>query len=744
MRKLRHLFIMCSFPFMIASVFTGCTDENVIEKIPDDEEENTVDSPDNDDETDDIDQELLDLCHTVMDRIKEENMLSKPMDPQVEEYLNSIQTDGSFPDVDYTDKSFDWTPMTHLNRVKQMAQTYIHPESRFYESEKLYIAIVNALDYWNEVHPVCDNWYENQIRVPKCMGEILILLRYGKSMFPSSLEDEICKYWEETGGHPSDQPLGSNKSDIALHWLYRGVLQEDENVIETAAYHSFVSLEYVTPYEEGIQYDLSFFQHGPQLYIGGYGDELLKGVTKIAVFLEGTKYSLNSNQRDLLYRFVNETYMGSIRAQYQFYNVVGRSVARSGSLNRAGLGTYVLEKMKQIDPVHVQEYERNIGILNGNVGYENVSRRLNHYYIADYMSICAPSYSVNVRLSSVRTSKIENGNGENLKSFFMSDGSMDIAVAGDEYADIFPVWDWCRVPGVTNPYMSTIPLAGGWGKPGESDFCGGVGDGIDGLSAFHMVYNSYNVDMSAKKAYFFLGDEIVCLGSGITSKMTENINTTVDQCLKKTGIWYSASGQETQLAGTVVNVDADWVWHRNVGYFFPGNEPVSIKEEERSGKWSDINSGASTSMVKQEVFTVWFDHGTTPESPNDRYCYIIVPGMKKSDMGNYKNQVEVVSNTTDVMAICNSDKSVFQAVFYKGGEVDIQDFKVKVDNPCVFMIKKNKKDFKLYFSDPSHKLKSLSISLEYGGRIQIYSFSDFDADNIYKGITHQAQLSFYD
>lgn len=733
MKILKHLFVIGSFWLAgsMITVMSSCTDDNVGD-----------DTPENTDDTEKPDEDFIETCRVIMDRVKVENMGTVSVDNKVEGYLSTIKENGAFPDVDYSDKSFNWKPMTHLNRLKEMAQAYVLPESKFYENDGLYEAIVNALTYWNSVHPVCDNWYENQIRAPKSMGETLILLRYGKTAVPEELEESICSYWEQTGGNPADQPLGSNKSDIALQWLYRGILHEDKNVVETSVYHSFRSLEYVNPNEEGIQQDLSIFQHGTQLYIGGYGEELLKGVTKAATFLTGTKYSLNQGQLRLLYRFVNETFMESIRGTYQFYNVVGRSVSRKGSLGRAGF-TSILEKMKQIDPEHIQDYDLSIRILNGQAGYENYSKKLNHYYIADYMSVRDVKYSANVRMSSTRTSKCENGNGENLKSFFMSDGSMDVAIEGDEYADIFPVWDWCRVPGVTNPYMRTIPTADSWGIRGESTFCGGLGDGKDGLSAFNMIYNSNNVDMSAKKAYFFLGDEIACLGSGITSKMAENINTTVEQCLKRTDIWYSVSGQENQVSGTVNNVDVDWVWHRNIGYFFPKNEQVSIKEEERAGKWSDINTSGSTGLVKQDVCTIWFDHGAKPNDSKNTYCYLIVPNIEKNNMGNYKNNIEIISNTPDVQAVCNSDKSEIQAVFYNGGVIEVQGIKITVDNPCALMIKKeSEKMFNLCFSDPSHRLKSLSVNLEYNGKSQTYSFSDFNSDNIYKGITHQAQLSF--
>lgn len=731
---LKKWIIICMYVFMAGGwslTASSCSDNDTVQE--------SVNGGDNGTENTDV--EFLETCQIIMDRIKAEHAKTSVNDSKIEEYLGLMQQNGGFSDVDYSDTSFNWKPITHLNRLKEMSQAYICETSRYFEDDELYTSIVKALTYWNKEHPVCDNWFENQIRSPKLMGETLILLHYGRRHLPEELKSSIYDYWIKTGGHPASQGLGSNKSDIAIHWLYRGVLQQSKNAVETAAYHLFRSLEYVNSNEEGIQHDLSILQHGTQLYIGGYGEELLKGVTQAGVYLVGTEYAMSSIQRHLLYRFVNETFMGSIRGQQQFYNVVGRSVSRENSINRHSFVT-ILERMKLIDAEHMSDYDLSIAKLKGESGYEQEIKHVSHYYIADYMSVQAPNYAVNVRMSSTRTSKIEHGNGENLKSFFMSDGCMNIATQGDEYLNIFPVWDWCKVPGVTNPQMKEIPLAKAWGIRGESTFTGGVSDGQDGLSVFHMIYNSYSVDMKARKSYFFIDNQIVCLGSGITSKMAEEINTTVNQCLKKSEVWYAVSGQENRLLGEINAIDLDWLWHGDIGYFFPGKEQVSVKEEERRGKWKDINQGGSTKIVSKDVCTIWFNHGRLPAAPRNTYSYVIVPNISQKQMMNFDNMVNIITNSPEIQAISNKDTSTIQAVFYQAGNFILDNLTVSVDQPCTLMIKKvNEKDYQLFFSDPSRKLKTLRIRLEKDGQSNEYMFDGFNMDNAYKGITHQAYLA---
>ncbi|WP_081338039.1 polysaccharide lyase family 8 super-sandwich domain-containing protein [Vibrio mimicus] len=48
-----------------------------------------------------------------------------------------------------------------------------------------------------------------------------------------------------------------------------------------------------------------------------------------------------------------------------------------------------------------------------------------------------------------RTLPIEQGNGENLLGVLISIGAHSIRIFGGEYNNIFPLWGWLKVPGVT-------------------------------------------------------------------------------------------------------------------------------------------------------------------------------------------------------------------------------------------------------------------------------------------------------
>ena len=85
--------------------------------------------------------------------------------------------------------------------------------------------------------------------------------------------------------------------------------------------------------------------------------------------------------------------MKSIRGNVQFYNVVGRSVSRPNALFCRGFAN-TLEKMKQIAPAHINEYDRYIAILREEGNYSGMDETLTHYYVGDCSIFQGQNYSV--------------------------------------------------------------------------------------------------------------------------------------------------------------------------------------------------------------------------------------------------------------------------------------------------------------------------------------------------------------
>ncbi|WP_278560979.1 polysaccharide lyase 8 family protein [Phocaeicola plebeius] len=658
--------------------------------------------------------------------------------PSIDKNLALFQENGSFSDIDYDDTQMtNWTPIKHIERLSDFGYAYTNEKNKYYQNEDLYQKIVKGLEYWYDVDSESDNWWHNQISEPQKLGVLLIQMRIGKKQIPQELETKILKRIQETGGDPAKW-TGANRTDIALHWIYRSCLTQNEADLKTAIDNVFNPVVYTT--EEGFQHDNSYFQHGEQLYIGGYGDEILKGVTQVASYALGTQYQLDKEKVELLSKFMRETYYRTVRGQNMSFDVVGRSVSRPGLLNKRTTATYA-KRMIDIDPTHADEYKAIIARLNRKQPADyQVTASHTHYFRGDYSLHVRPQYNFDVRLASTRTKKCEYGNKENLKTYFMSDGCTNITQTGDEYFNIFPVWNWCHIPGTTAPQLEKVPMdPKAWGVLGTSTYAGGVSDSIYGATAYAYMDTNPEVNTGAKKSWYFFDNEVVCLGAGIQSTSTYPVHTTVNQCFLKGGILVDKGDKEETLANGSHTLQApQWVLHDKIGYFFPQKEEVFLTAQTQSGRWYDINTSKSKKEEKMDVFTLGINHGVGPKDGS--YAYIVVPGKTSAqEMKAYqkKNAIEILSNNAKVQAVRNTKLNVWMVTFFEAGTFKHKELSVTVDKPCVLMVKDiNAKSANLHIADPGQTQSPIQVELKIGKKKQVLT-ADFSQTGIYAGATKQ-------
>lgn len=658
--------------------------------------------------------------------------------PSIDKNLALFQENGSFSDIDYDDTQMtNWTPIKHIERLSDFGYAYTNEKNKYYQNEDLYQKIVKGLEYWYDVDSESDNWWHNQISEPQKLGVLLIQMRIGKKQIPQELETKILKRIQETGGDPAKW-TGANRTDIALHWIYRSCLTQNEADLKTAIDNVFNPVIYTT--EEGFQHDNSYFQHGEQLYIGGYGDEILKGVTQVASYALGTQYQLDKEKVELLSKFMRETYYRAVRGQNMSFDVVGRSVSRPGLLNKRTTATYA-KRMIDIDPTHADEYKAIIARLNRKQPADyQVTASHTHYFRGDYSLHVRPQYNFDVRLASTRTKKCEYGNKENLKTYFMSDGCTNITQTGDEYFNIFPVWNWCHIPGTTAPQLEKVPMdPKAWGVLGTSTYAGGVSDSIYGATAYAYMDTNPEVNTGAKKSWYFFDNEVVCLGAGIQSTSTYPVHTTVNQCFLKGGIMVDKGDKEETLANGSHTLQApQWVLHDKIGYFFPQKEEVFLTAQTQSGRWYDINTSKSKKEEKMDVFTLGINHGVGPKDGS--YAYIVVPGKTSAqEMKAYqkKNAIEILSNNPKIQAVRNTKLNVWMVTFFEAGTFTHKELSVTVDKPCILMIKDiTSKSANLHIADPGQTQSPIQVELKIGKKKQTLT-ADFTQTGIYAGATKQ-------
>lgn len=626
----------------------------------------------------------------ILDRMRAEllqQVRADKNDALVLQQVGKLRRGGYWQDIDYQCYTrTNWEPIRHLERVRGMSLAYVHPESTWFANDTLFVAIRDALGYWLEKSSKSHNWWYNQIAVPQRLGDILVLLSAGQRNLPAEIQQGLfgLMAWPDPR-----KWTGANKQDIALHHLQRGCLLKNDSIVGVAVEQMFYPVRFTN--REGLQADYSYQQHDNQLYIGGYGTVFVGCVVRTAGWLRDTPYALGDEQLQIFSRFMRETYLNVLRGPYMDYSVMGRGISRKGATYAHGM-PQLMEKMKSLDPVHAQEYEK------AKTRFQSDSTMLREdfnriYWRSDYALHNRKAFDFSVRTSSVRTCKIEGGNGENLLGGLLSDGATSVRVSGDEYFDIFPLWNWNHIPGVTALENGNELKPANWGQKGKTVFSGGVSDGHYGA----MAYDLNDSGIKARKAWFMFDQEVVCLGAGISRKTGGKVITTVEQ---------------TRFKG--VKTAGNSIFHNHILYYFPeGNFRDSVVPVKQKS-WADINYNQSLKWLKGDIYHLYIDHGERPDDAG--YAYILVPGL--TECSDYDTSaVSIVRNDSRVQAVYQKELDVLQVVCYEAGRFEGQNIVLEVNIPCVLMVRGvDSQDPELYLADPMQDKKEVRIGLENGGK----------------------------
>ncbi|MGD8112209.1 polysaccharide lyase family 8 super-sandwich domain-containing protein [Vibrio sp. TRT 17S01] len=577
----------------------------------------------------------------------------------VSQLISSMNPDGTWSDIDYEYQINADELMKHGERMLTLAAGAhydVHPEAQN--------ALLISLQFWAHENRENSSWWWNDIGIPRLLGPILLILG---DKVPEQVKSNIVRYMPD---FPSK--TGANKSDISTSVIYKGLLNDNEQLVDRGINGLLDVIEITNG--EGIQKDYSFHQHGKQLYSGGYGETFIKSLTFWAYHVRDLQWAFPAEKREIVVNYFLDGVRWLNWNGVLDYNVEGRGISRKVPLDNPILRaqTQYVQGLTEQRKAEAEAFQQHVnGGVSGLNGFKS-------FWRSDYVTKLADDHFIGIKMNSNRTEPNEYGNGENKLGFWLGFGSMFLMQDGDEYHEIFPVWDWKFVPGVTAPVLVKRPAL--WGKVVQSTtFTGGVTDGNVGVGVFDMNYYS----TQAKKAWFSFNDEVVALGAGITSQRGEHINTTVNQTSLDGPV--TVDGRVYQNGARQL-VNAKWVHHDNVGYVFPENWYGQMSNNTHSGNWNRINSKYSNELVQKEVFTLRIGHGIKPT--DGQYQYIILPNSDVDRTAQYaqNSPVQVVSNTSELQSVTHSSLGVTGAVFYQPGLVQLADgTSLSVDHQSVVM-----------------------------------------------------------
>ncbi|NLZ05363.1 MAG: polysaccharide lyase 8 family protein [Phycisphaerae bacterium] len=626
----------------------------------------------------------------------------------VERYIHGQRPDGSWPDIDYanTDPG-GWRTYEHLGRTLEMARVYRAAGHPMADNPALRAAVVAAIEHWTNEDYVNSNWWYPQIGVPDALAPTLVLMAEAA---PGDLRDKAIR---QILGRSKMGMTGQNKVWLAGIAFMKGLLCDDAAMMREARNQIFEELHVTI--QEGIQPDYSFHQHGPQLQWGNYGAAFSADMIQWASIFRDTDYALTPEQIDLLGRYLLEGTAWIVWNGRMDISGCGRQIFRDCQASKGRSVIRHLDLMAEIDPTRANLYRDAIAC--NQPGQANTFVAHKHFWRSDISVQRRPNWYASVKMCSTRVIGAETCNNENMLGLHLGDGVTYFQRTGQEYEDLFPVWDWRRLPGTTCEQDQGTLVPSSALCRGRSDFVGGVSGGRCGLAAMEYLRDG----LSARKAWFFLEDAVVCLGAGIACDTPETVLTSVNQCAANGPVTISVDRRLGHLSkGQRSTGPHEWLHHDGMGYVFltPGKTTAGVLTQ--TGTWHDVHRRESTQPVERDVFNLWIDHGARPDA--EQYAYVVCPDVSVEAMRRLSEAppARIVAQSNELLAIVSHDGKLLQAAFFRPGQVTWGDGRtLAVDEPALVMLDETRVFPRLRVCDPTQKRKALRVRLSWYSKAEI-------------------------
>ncbi len=441
---------------------------------------------------------------------------------KIKVYLSSFTKAGTWPDINYDDKKRSgWEPKIHAERILELVKLYNSKQTSYYHSPEVEAVIHKALDYWFTAKPVCLNWWYNQIGVPKTLGTAFIL--FEEKLTAAEREKAVAVMENAKFGM-----TGQNKVWLAGNVMMRALLQNDYALVKTA--RDMIASEIVTGGEEGIKDDWCFHQHGAQQQFGNYGLSFVAGMSFFSGLFSGTSLTFDEQQLGILSALINNGYRWVIWKGMMDVNALARQLFHHAPVHKALSLAFAASELGggecgECTSVATALLRDNYPApeVNGLVGNKS-------FWQSDYTIHRRPSWMASIKMASDRIIGAEMMNGDNMKGYYMADGATYIYKDGKEYLDIFPLWDWRKLPGVTAfEDDAPMPLINNYRPRNKGTFVGAVSDGQQGMAAMELN----RAGIKAHKAWVCAGDYVLCLGADIQADSNLVVTTSIEQCHRK-------------------------------------------------------------------------------------------------------------------------------------------------------------------------------------------------------------------
>ncbi|MFK8061088.1 MAG: polysaccharide lyase family 8 super-sandwich domain-containing protein, partial [Polaribacter sp.] len=432
---------------------------------------------------------------------------------------------------------------------------------------------------------------------------------------------------------------------------------------------------------------------------GNYGLSFLEDMIKCYQFLHNTPYQFKNEKIAILRNYVLEGQQWIAWNNKYDISAAGRQLFPKEMTQKFNILKASIEKLQELDKDFYKAYDiaKNTKLLEGN----------KHFYKSDFQVHRSKEFYFSVKMSSKRVIGTESVNKENVQGYFMGDGVSLLYTDKNQYNEIFPFWDWKKLPGTTIIQDDKpLPIIRFKEFKTNSNFVGGVSNGKNGIAVL-----DYDRDgLFAKKSWFMFDDKIVCIGTDINAKTNFPVATTLNQVFLKGDVIVSQKNKiNTKFRGNKP-VQLDWILHDDIGYLVNNNNKINVQSRFLEGSWNNVAKRYRPVILTETILKIWLDHGKNPN--NKSYEYILIPNATSQKMKElHKQKPFEIINTKTQQSVVSSDKKTGGIIFYSAGKSKLLGG-ISVDKPCVLMFEKRENDIEVSISEPTQNLDEIKVSFD--------------------------------
>ncbi len=575
------------------------------------------------------------------------------------------------------------------------------------------------------------NWWDYEIGTPRALTNTLILLKEDftdeeKKKYTAPIKTFAPKSDEILSSVGKAEPAkGGNLVDISKVKLLESIIEEDKDMMKNSIdsfnkVFTYVQDSATDKERNGFYKDGSYIDHKDVPYTGAYGVVLLEGISQMMPMIKETPFNDKTQNNTTLTSWIDDGFMPLIYKGEMMDLSRGRAISRENETSHSASATVMKSllrlsdamdestkaKYKQIVKNSVKSdssYGQNDTLssysdidkmkslmTDSTISTNGLTQQLKIYNAMDRVTYHNKDldFAFGLSMTSKNVARYENINGENLKGWHTGAG-MSYLYNSDvrHYRDNF--WataDMKRLAGTTT--LENEEPKGTDVKKSSKTFVGGT-KFDDQHASIGMDFEKQDKTLTAKKSYFILNDKIVFLGTGIkTTDSSKNPVTTIENRKAHGYTLYTDDKQTTNSNNQETNsvfLESTNSTQNNIGYHFLNKSKITVKKESHTGKWSDINKSQKDTQKTDEYYEVTQKHSNT----DDKYAYVLYPGITKDNFKSKASQVTVVKQDDDFHVV-KDNESVWAGVNYSDSTqtFDINGTKVEVKAKGMFILKK--------------------------------------------------------